>query len=429
MDDIAAADPGFVFLPEFQQRVRCVACAGFDLNGVHFIFCLAVIGDNEVDFNVVALFLLAVMGVEEQPVTIGCQHLRNDIFVEHSLVQPQFAIQDLLVDFILQQLVFVESVAEKQPRVPQIALDIGVRFCQRQPHIGVIGTAAFIGDHGIGQPEEGFLILIRRRTGGDPIEHDPLFVPGEQAGNLVKNRQHLGAVLRLNLHDVVPIQCQNVPFFQISLAKVFPPFQERNNAHGHPTHKHILLEQEHGLIVKRSLQRLPLFKASSDISDHRLFAQCPAEFLKVQGIHFHLPFLGRNHNVLDVFLNGNQRTGFHIVIAPIGNQVLNGLSGFGEQLHFIEDDHAVPFVQLDTILDRQQHEECVQVIQIQLEVFLYITGCFRKVNQNIAFVLVLCELLYNCGLSDSPRSLDQQCFLTGTLCFPGQELVVNLSLE
>lgn len=119
MDDIAAADPGFVFLPEFQQRVRCVACAGFDLNGVHFIFCLAVIGDNEVDFNVVALFLLAVMGVEEQPVTIGCQHLRNDIFVEHSLVQPQFAIQDLLVDFILQQLVFVESVAEKQPRVPR----------------------------------------------------------------------------------------------------------------------------------------------------------------------------------------------------------------------------------------------------------------------------------------------------------------------
>ena len=86
-------------------------------------------------------------------------------------------------------------------------------------------------------------------------------------------------------------------------------------------------------------------------------------------------------------------------------------------------------MQLDTILDRQQHEECVQIIQIQLEVFLYITGCFRKVDQNIAFVLILCELLYNCGLSDSPRSLDQQRFLTDTLCFPGQELVVNLSFE
>ena len=86
-------------------------------------------------------------------------------------------------------------------------------------------------------------------------------------------------------------------------------------------------------------------------------------------------------------------------------------------------------MQLDTILDRQQHEECVQVIQIQLEVFLYITGCFRKVDQNIAFVFILCELLYNCGLSDSSRPLDQQCFLTGTLCFPGQELVVNFSFE
>ena len=122
MDDIAATDPYFVFFPEFQQRIRRIACAGFDLNGIHFVFCLTVVGNDEVDLNVVALFLLAVMGVEEQPVTTGCQHLRNDIFVEHSLVQPQFAIQDLLVDFILQQLVFVESVADKQPRVPQIAL-------------------------------------------------------------------------------------------------------------------------------------------------------------------------------------------------------------------------------------------------------------------------------------------------------------------
>ena len=118
MDDIAAADPGFVFLPEFQQRVRCVACAGFDLNGVHFIFCLAVVGDNEVDFNVVALFLLAVVGIEEQPMAIGRQHLCNDIFIQHSLVQTQLAVQNLFVDFILQQLVFIESVADKQPRVP-----------------------------------------------------------------------------------------------------------------------------------------------------------------------------------------------------------------------------------------------------------------------------------------------------------------------
>ena len=147
MDDIAAADPGFVFLPEFQQRVRCVACAGFDLNGVHFIFCLAVVGDNEVDFDVVALFLLAVMGVEEQPVTIGCQHLRNDIFVEHSLVQTQLAVQNLFVDFILQQLVFIESVADKQPRVAQVALDIGIGFCQGQTHVGVAGSAAFVGNH------------------------------------------------------------------------------------------------------------------------------------------------------------------------------------------------------------------------------------------------------------------------------------------
>ena len=39
MDDMAAANPGFVLLPEFQQRIHRIACAGFDLNGVHFVFC------------------------------------------------------------------------------------------------------------------------------------------------------------------------------------------------------------------------------------------------------------------------------------------------------------------------------------------------------------------------------------------------------
>ena len=233
----------------------------------------------------------------------------------------------------------------------------------------------------------------------------------------------------LNLHYIVPVQCQNVPLFQIGLAKILPAFQERNNAHGHSAHQHILLEQEHGLIVERPLQRLPLFKAGLDIGHHGLFPQRPAEFLKVQGVHFHLPFLGGNHNVLHVFLDGNEGAGFHIVIAPIGNQILNGFSGFGKQLHFIEDNYTVPLMQLDTVLDRQQHEECVQVIQIQLEVFIYITGRFRKVDQNIAFVLVLCELLHNRGFSDSPRALNQQRLFTGTLRFPGQELVVNLSLE
>ena len=109
---------------------------------------------------------------------IGRQHLCNDIFIQHSLVQTQLAVQNLFVDFILQQLVFIESVADKQPRVAQVALDIGIGFCQGQTHVGVAGSAAFVGNHGIGQPEEGFLILVSRRTGRNAIEHHPLFVPG-----------------------------------------------------------------------------------------------------------------------------------------------------------------------------------------------------------------------------------------------------------
>ena len=86
MDDITAADPALILFLEFGQRGYGIIGTGFDLNGEHLILGFTVVGNDEVDLNVVALLFFAVMGVEEQAVAIGYQHLGNHIFVEHTFV-------------------------------------------------------------------------------------------------------------------------------------------------------------------------------------------------------------------------------------------------------------------------------------------------------------------------------------------------------
>lgn len=90
MDDIAFADPALVFLPEFQEGLCSIVGTGLDLDGIHLVLGLAVVGDDEVDFDIVALLFLVIMGVEEQAVPVGSQDLGNHVLIEHTLVQSQF---------------------------------------------------------------------------------------------------------------------------------------------------------------------------------------------------------------------------------------------------------------------------------------------------------------------------------------------------
>lgn len=86
MYDIAFADPLPVFFPEPQQGIGGIFFPGFYLNGVHLVFELAVVGDDKIDLNIVAVFFFAVMGVKIKLMSVGCQHLRNCIFVEHTVI-------------------------------------------------------------------------------------------------------------------------------------------------------------------------------------------------------------------------------------------------------------------------------------------------------------------------------------------------------
>ena len=123
--------------------------------------------------------------------SIGYKHLGNRVLIEHSLVDAQFAAENLLIDLILQQLVFIEGMAYQQAGISHIALDVSIGLGEGQAYIGVIDAPAFIGDHGIRQPEECLLILLRSGAFRNTAEHHPLLMSGQQARNLVVNRQYL----------------------------------------------------------------------------------------------------------------------------------------------------------------------------------------------------------------------------------------------
>lgn len=55
MDDIAAVDSAPEFLSESLQGYGGIPGTGLDFYGINSVFCFAVVGDNEVNFNV-ALF-------------------------------------------------------------------------------------------------------------------------------------------------------------------------------------------------------------------------------------------------------------------------------------------------------------------------------------------------------------------------------------
>ena len=64
MDDIAFSDPAFILLPEAQQGLNRIVGAGFYFDGVHLILGFAVIGDDEVNFDIISLLFLVVAGVK-----------------------------------------------------------------------------------------------------------------------------------------------------------------------------------------------------------------------------------------------------------------------------------------------------------------------------------------------------------------------------
>ena len=121
-------------------------------------------GCKEVYLHTVAGVVATGVAVEIKFVVVCGEHLRHDILHNHTLVHFQLVEKQFLVEFHGNLTVFVESMGDEQTSVGHIAFE-GVAFhVETQPHIGCGAVVANIHDAGIGEPEEGIVVVAVGRA-------------------------------------------------------------------------------------------------------------------------------------------------------------------------------------------------------------------------------------------------------------------------
>ena len=147
MDHIALAYTSLVLLFEAFERLDRILLPRLDFDREHLVFQLAVVGYQEINLDIVAVLLGAVLRVEIQLVTICGEHLSDSILIKHSLVHIQLVTEYLLVYLIFEQFVLVKGMADKQSCIAEVTLHIRSVLFDRQSHIRVIAQEAFAGDN------------------------------------------------------------------------------------------------------------------------------------------------------------------------------------------------------------------------------------------------------------------------------------------
>ena len=159
-----------------------------------------------------------------------------------------------------------------------------------------------------------------------------------------------------------------------------------------------------------------------------MIANCPQEFFVIHGIHIDPAFLTGNQDVFHILFNRDEGAGFNVIIAMILDKVLDCLACRRAKLDFIKDDDGIPLNQVYMIKKLKLKEEIIQIGNILKQIL----DAFRgngEVNQNIAHIFVLCKRLYNRGLADTARALDQKRRVAIGFGLPLKELVINLTFE
>ena len=94
---------------------------------------------------------------------------------------------------------------------------------------------------------------------------------GQQTGNLVKNGKNLGAILCLDLHDIIAVKLKDVSFFKVSPAEIFSSLQKSDYAHWHASYQKILFEDKHCFFVNTALKRNFFYETILNICNERFF--------------------------------------------------------------------------------------------------------------------------------------------------------------
>lgn len=134
-------------------------------------------------------------------------------------------------------------------------------------------------------------------------------------------------------------------------------------------------------------------------------------------------------NVLDVLLEPDERACFQIIVATIRHKVFDELPCAGELLHLIKHDEGLPVIELDPEENGQLGEKHIEVGAVIFKDIQYILRDIPKINNDVAFILVFCELLGNEALANAPCAVNQQSCRSAASLLPRNEVVINLPLQ
>ena len=375
------------------------------------------------------MFFFIVMGVEKKSVSVCRKHLSNRIFVEHAFVQTEFVSENLLVHFFFHKFVFVKSMAEQKSCITKVAFYVSAVFVYGKSYVRIIAQKTFVWNHWIGKPEKCFFILLSIGIFSNFFKNNPLFMPGQESRNLVKQSQNFAPVAGLYLHYVITIEVQYIALNLVRFFKTFCILNKSKNALGHSSHKHILLEQEHRFIMEGALKRFFFLKALFYVIGERFVPHCPAEFFKIKGIHPKMPLFWRNDNVFYVFFYGNKRACFDVIIPTVCNKILYCFSGTGKFLHFVKNYHRFSLIKNHAKKTLKKHKKCVQIIKVIIKNVFYFLRNKGKIDQNERFVFVFGKLPAKSRLSDTAGTFHKCTGRTTTFGFPLQKFWVKISFE
>ena len=88
-------------------------------------------------------------------------------------------------------------------------------------------------------------------------------------------------------------------------------------------------------------------------------AESPSEFLEVHGKHVYAFFLARYGDAASVLSDAYKRSGLDVVVSSVSNKVLYELPRLRAELHFVEDNECVPWIEPGMVFERNAGEQPV----------------------------------------------------------------------
>lgn len=181
--------------------------------------------------------------------------------------------------------------------------------------------------------------------------------------------------------------------------------------------------------MKRVFERLAVAIASSDVVKQRLLLRCHEELGESERVHLDLALFRRHDYAFHVLANRDERTRLDVVVAPVRDEVLDGLASAGKALHLVKDDEGLAREQTRAILQRENLEEAVEIAQVLVEVVPHDPRGAGEVDEDVGAVVLARELLDDRGLADAPGAFDQQRRAPLGLFLPRKKLAVDVSVQ